>query len=559
MSLGGRGAERALLLLPIAFALATWLGFLGDRAPGTPAARDGFPLDDAWIHFVYARSLVDEGGFNYNAGVPETGMTSPLWVVLAAGAHSVVGDRPRARAANEGATAEAAAPATDTPVSAPARNPAWRVVLGAKILSLFCGLAGVVALYALARALGEGRAVALAAACLFALDPSLTFARASGMEVPLFIALVLGALLAAIRARPILAGLAAGLSIVARPEGVVVLPIVAALLARGEVLRRPRAARTLAAAALLAILPSLLYAIFCLRATGAPLPNTFYAKFTPQNPLSAGTLETIAFGWRHYVAGNLPYFTLGIGAILAVAGIVRAASMRNTAALLTLAAGPILFVSALATRGFAPGHFFYWERWLIPAFPFLLLAIAMGLGAFRDAAAAIVSRGDNARVRTRDAASSRTRGVAGAALFVALAALALWPLPHALRERSHAFAWNCQNIEEMNVALGRWIDATLPRGTGIAVNDAGALRYFGNRPTVDLLGLNDHTILRRDPSLGVRPLAERGVEYFVIFPSWFRDLGSVIRLVPVYEVRSPHYTICEGEQDLMVVYKWERP
>ncbi|MFN0149700.1 MAG: glycosyltransferase family 39 protein [bacterium] len=550
MNLGGRSAERALLLLPIALAVATWFGFLADRAPGTPAARDGFPLDDAWIHFVYARSLVDEGGFNYNAGVPETGMTSPLWVVLAAGAHAVVGERPRAHdASGRAGSAVETAPSAHTRDAALARNPAWRVVIGAKILSLLCGLAGVVVLYALARALGEGRAVALAVACLAALDPSMTFARASGMEVPLFIALVLGALLAAIRTRPILAGLAAGLSVVARPEGVVVLPIVVALLARREVFRRPHALRTLALASLLAILPALLYALFCLSATGAPLPNTFYAKFTPRNPISGGTLETIAFGWRHYVAGNLPYFALGVGAILAVAGGVRAASARNTAALLTLAAGPILFVSALATRGFAPGHFFYWERWLIPAFPFFFLAMAIGLGAFRDAAAAIAARGDNARAR----------GLAGAALFAALAALALWPLPQALRERSHLYAWNCQNIEEMNVALGRWIDATLPRGTAVAVNDAGALRYFGNRPTVDLLGLNDHAILRRDPSLGVRPLADRGVEYFVIFPSWFRDLGRAIRLAPVHEVRSPHYTICEGEQDLMVVYKWERP
>lgn len=553
MTLGGRGADRALLLLPAALALATWLGFLGDRAPGTAAARDGFPLDDAWIHFVYARSLVDEGGFHYNTGVAETGMTSPLWVVLAAAPHALVRERPRERDAGGGAAAAARAEtgAAGAAAAAPARarNPAWRVVIGAKILSLACGIAGIVALFALARAIGEGRAVALAAACLAALDPSLTFARASGMEVPLFIALVLGALLAAVRARAILAGLAAGLAVVARPEGAVVLPVVALLLARRGVLRRPHAARDLAAAALLAALPSLLYVVFCLRATGAPLPNTFYAKFTARNPLSLGTLESIAFGWRHYVAGNLPYFTLGIGALLAIAGVARAAIARNTAALVTLAAGPILFASALATRGFAPGHFFYWERWLIPAFPFLFLAMALGLGAFRDAAAAIAARGDNARAR----------GIAGAALFAALAALTLWPLPRALRERSHLFAWNCQNIEEMNVALGEWIDRTLPLETVVAVNDAGALRYFGHRPTVDLLGLNDHAILRRDPNSGVRPLAERGVAYFVIFPSWFRDLGSVIRLTPVHEARSPRYTICEGEQDLMVVYKWERP
>ena len=118
---------------------------------------------------VYGRALAFEGGFNYNTGVPEAGMTSPLWVLLLAGVH----------AALRGAGIA-------------------RLVLGAKVLALLFGLAGAWLLAALSRALGLSRGGALLAASLFALDPSLTFSRAAGMEVPLFTALMLLSLLMAL-------------------------------------------------------------------------------------------------------------------------------------------------------------------------------------------------------------------------------------------------------------------------------------------------------------------------------------------------------------------------
>ena len=77
--------------LPYAVLAAVQLGaalvFLLDAAPGTRAALDGLPLDDAWIHLVYARSLAAFEGFAYNPGALETGFASPLWVVLLAPLH----------------------------------------------------------------------------------------------------------------------------------------------------------------------------------------------------------------------------------------------------------------------------------------------------------------------------------------------------------------------------------------------------------------------------------------------------------------------------------------
>jgi hypothetical protein len=39
----------------------------------------GLPLDDAWIHQTYARSLADRGEWAFQAGEPSAGSTSPLW------------------------------------------------------------------------------------------------------------------------------------------------------------------------------------------------------------------------------------------------------------------------------------------------------------------------------------------------------------------------------------------------------------------------------------------------------------------------------------------------
>ena len=71
-----------LALIFLVAHVATAICFLLDRAPGTAAALQGLPLDDAWIHLVYARSLAAWHGFAYNPGQLETGSTSPLWAVL---------------------------------------------------------------------------------------------------------------------------------------------------------------------------------------------------------------------------------------------------------------------------------------------------------------------------------------------------------------------------------------------------------------------------------------------------------------------------------------------
>jgi arabinofuranosyltransferase len=106
----------------------------------------------------------------------------------------------------------------------------------------------------------------------------------------------------------------------------------------------------------------------------------------------------------------------------------------------------------------------------------------------------------------------------------------------------------------MNVRLGRWVNAHLAPDAIVAVNDAGAIRYFGRRTTIDLLGLNHHEVLMTSYPIS-NPLRTLGVGYLIVPPDLFPGLLAKCRLVEMGRTRAAHYTICDAPQDLMVVYR----
>ena len=57
-------------------ALGTYLGV------AAILGQVGYPLDDAWIHQTYARSLALRGEWAYWPGEVSAGSTSPLWTIL---------------------------------------------------------------------------------------------------------------------------------------------------------------------------------------------------------------------------------------------------------------------------------------------------------------------------------------------------------------------------------------------------------------------------------------------------------------------------------------------
>ena len=142
------------------------------------------------------------------------------------------------------------------------------------------------------------------------------------------------------------------------------------------------------------------------------------------------------------------------------------------------------------------------------------------------------------------------------AALLAWLALALWALVPAAQR----YAWGVQNIEAMQVVLGRWVDANAPRTARLAVNDIGAIAYVSRREIVDLMGLVTPEILpyRRQGEDGViRFVGETCPDYVIIFPSWFPRLAARADLLePVHRVRLTRVEVSGGPE--MVVYRLRR-
>ena len=150
----GIAGAKPLVAFPVVVYLIALSGFLGDSY-----SRFDFPLDDAWIHRVYSRSIALGRGFEYNEGRQEAGSTSPLWAIVTAPAHWL-----------ETAGVETVAGAV-------------------KLIGVLLGLGVVLATNRLARRVSGSRLVGCVCASLFALEPRFLFSCLSGMENVLLLAL----------------------------------------------------------------------------------------------------------------------------------------------------------------------------------------------------------------------------------------------------------------------------------------------------------------------------------------------------------------------------------
>ena len=139
------------------------------------------------------------------------------------------------------------------------------------------------------------------------------------------------------------------------------------------------------------------------------------------------------------------------------------------------------------------------------------------------------------------------------AIFLALALVPLAPA-------AERYAWGVQNINAMQVHLGRWVSDSTPRRATLAVNDVGAIAYFSRREVIDLMGLVTPEILpyRRDGESGVMEfIAARCPDFLIIFPTWFPRLAARHDLfVPIYRVSLDRVEVSGGPE--MVVYRLAR-
>jgi hypothetical protein len=485
--------RRALSYGPVSLAVAV----LAHRAIGAILVRVGHPgasLDDAYIHFQYARALAEGHPLRFQAGEPVTsGATSVLWPALLAPFWAL------------GARDEAIL------------WPAWAL----SFLAL-----GALAWEA-SRLTGRlaGRAAALAAGAMVLSFGGFAWCAASGMEVVPFAWAIARASRRASewaedapparsRRRAVeLVGLA-WVAALFRPEGAVTALFVAATLAafpRSPALRTR--ALALAAGAAVVALPLLLWAV-----TGSARSNTAVAKLLPGNPYYVGATLTAA------VEANAKLLVLTLlngevwsaeflpsgGWSVAMAGLCAVAVLGLRKRAQWRAIGVLL----IALTMFAPCAYytFLWNR-LRYLWPFAT-GWFVGLACFARVLGDLAGQ-----VRGKWRVLTPILG----GVFVGMLATKLdWALDDVAQSAS--------GIDRQQVTLGRWAKQSLPATARIGVNDTGAIAYFGEHKTFDVVGLTSDGEARYwVAGVGSRlehyerlrvSAPSKLPTHFIVYPSW---------------------------------------
>lgn len=450
----------------------------------------GAPLDDAWIHFQFARNLARGDGFSYNPGEPTPGSTAPLWTLLLAIPALIVPDQ---------------------------------LLLPGLALSALGLLACLWLTYGLTFDLTASRAAALTAGLATLAVGRLVWAGWSAMETTLFAALTAGVIWGYRRAGLVWwVALTAGLAAQLRPEGHALFALLGVLWLFAQRPRGRAAWRPAIGAVIVYTLTALPYVLFCLAVTGRPLPNTFYAKSSAD----------VLFSWR---------------------------ALRETAQL-HWADNPVAFL--LLPLGIWP----LWRHnrllllWLIglPLLVALLVDFVWHHGRYSLPIAPLV--GATAVVGWHWAVGRIPRPAVRQALWLGGAALILWGGARQLPFWAEMLGRNTAEINDIDVALGRWLAEHTAPDALIAVDDIGAIAYLSERRIFDLNGLVSPAVwpvlaepvgLPRNTAM-LRLLADVQPDYLAIFPNWHFEIAmQPLVAQPIARFTTPTHTMI-AEQEALV-------
>ena len=316
-------------------------------------------VDDAYITFRHTQHLLDGDGLTYNAGVAVLGTTSPAYALLLALAALLSGTR-------------------DLPV------------LALHLNALLDG-AAVVVVALLTRRLARfadltyTTAPALLAAGLYAVSGRSVDFSTGGMETPLFMLILLVVVWLLAAGRPVAAAGAAGMSVIVRPDGLLLVPALLVAVALTDRKRLTRASIAATAPVLVALGTAAL--VF-----GDPLPASLRAKAAGIYALPADhalryLLRHLAgLAWPRVQLGRLApflpgaardYLTLLASMLLPVTLMVFAGRALRPARAMLLFVG---LYTGLFWVAFAAGNPFMMGWYYMPLELLYFLLFSLGLG-----------------------------------------------------------------------------------------------------------------------------------------------------------------------------------
>ncbi|MBN4074222.1 hypothetical protein JYT27_00175 [bacterium AH-315-D21] len=485
--------------------VVTAFTFLANSTSGVSSWFDKFPLDDSWIHMVYARSFAENAQFWYNPGIPESGITSPLWAITVGSAWFVLGSF------------------------------GIGIVATAKMLGI--GLAILVGWLTMRIVwqLSRQRKLGVFAGALVAVEPSFAFAAVSGMEVQLFSLLALGAVWMFLQGRMRTTGLLFGLMILARPEGYIIFGVGLATVIARRLWQRDRLEliNSEDVKELVALVgPTLLlggaWAVYNYTINGTPWPNTYLAKSQDMGLIPLDNIMNVLQGYYLHLSffSGVAFPVTVLAVVVGGVWILRTYSFAG-APLIMLPVGMTYAIGSSFPLTSEAWNFFT-RRYLDAVIP--LLIILMVIGFMR------IWRKFHHWRETRTPIDPREAHIFNFGLnivFVAAVILPFIALPSDWQRLSEDYSWNSKNIDDVDVGMARWIDENLPPDARIGVGDAGAMRFFGNRFTYDLVGLNTSAAIGR-PYLSFAE--DNKIEYLFVFrdiyvESWL--FGELIHTIQV--------------------------
>ena len=489
----GRGA---LVLTAAALAAALGVFLQRERLIAGPVGLSGFPLDDSWIHFQFARNVAEGHGFAYNPGVPVSGSTAPLWTLLLAGLFKAGG-----------------------------AYPAW-----AKAAGVAAALGAACLARRLALAWTGDTVLGLTAALVTAWSAPMVWGALSGMEVTLAALLVTGALVAHAEGRPASSAALLGSAVLARPESILLVPLF--WLAGPLTARRSAVTWGLPAAFLVP------WVTFNVRVAGTPLPATASAKIEGGLVgLLSGARESLATAFlsrpwqfeREWIA-----WLASINVLLPVLMLPGLWVLWRRGGRAWALPASILLLHPLGMALLAPyrGPAFQEGRYSIQLLPLAIVvavcALRQGGGWVRRVAMALLLAASLASL-----SAGATRYAWGVQNIEAMqASLGRWAEAHtppgARLALNDAGAIGYLGRREVVDVMGLVTPAIIPyRRDG----EAGVLRY----------------------------LELACPDYLIVFPAWFPALSArADRFTPVHRVRLAHNTVAGADE--MVVYEtaWNR-
>ncbi len=435
-----------------------------------------FPMDDTYIHFVYAQNLVQHGTLMFNTpGETGVGSTSLLWVLLIAGGYAL----------------------------------GVPMYLITKVLGLTSLIIVGVGLYWLLVPLWRPLP-ALIAALLVVLSGHMVWFALSGMETVLFLALGLLALLAYRSERWGWLGVALGLLTLTRPEGLTLAVATGVV----ELWRYKRPTRGLIIASVICLTLCVPWFAYLLWRTGHVLPTSGLGKQTTLNlglrlileqngavavlgripgliyvGLWAAYLFEFVLGGMSLPPPRIPVgsqgYSLSVWAIIGLVGVTVPLLWRAARRVMVRQQWPgwlqnnarrpaIVFLIWLALHSL--GYIFFLP---IPGTASRYGAInhvALWLGLMAGLLSFVGQR--------------RWWWLAGGLSLIAVANTIYW---------NGVYDANLDHMQNVRLRAAQFLRETFPTEQ-CAAFDVGALRYYSQRPIVDLGGL-------LDPALGQRFLS----------------------------------------------------